>query len=430
MMTIITCIIFVFGSMAIGVPLITAFLGGSVVPLALFSNVPLDIVTTKMFSSINSFSFLAVPFFMICGGLLDKGGIARRLVDLARSIVGWLPGSLAVCTILASAFFGAVSGSAVATIAAIGGIMLPMMLEDGYPKRFALATVTVSGFLGIIIPPSIPMVLYGMTCGVSIADLFSSGFVPGILLTVAMSVYAVIWGIKHPANCKRYAFSVKGVLVALKNAIWALFMPIIILGGIYSGLFTPTEAAAVACVYGLFVGFVVYRQLTLAKVIEILRSSTVSTAIMMIILCAVTVFSFVINMENASQYINTFVTSLAHNKFQFWVVITIVLLILGMLMDTPPAIMLIGTFIVPLLNQYDVDPLVFGLVLIVNLGIGLNTPPVGTGLFMAKTLRNDITTADLLNIHLLIYILICIAVMILLMACPGLITVVPELFNK
>lgn len=430
MLVIITCIIFVFGSMALGVPLITAFLGGSVVPLAMFTDVPLDIVTTKMFSSINSFSFLAVPFFMICGGLLDKGGIARRLVDLAKAIVGWLPGSLAVCTILASAFFGAVSGSAVATIAAIGGIMLPMMLEDGYSKRFALATVSMAGFLGIIIPPSIPMVLYGMTCGVSIADLFSAGFVPGILLVVAMSAYAIIWGIKHPNSCTRYKFSIKGVLVALKNAIWALFMPIIILGGIYSGLFTPTEAAAVACVYGLFVGFVIYRQLDLKKVIEILRSSTVSTAIMMIILCAVTVFSFVINMANASQYINLFVSSLAHNTFQFWVVITIVLLILGMLMDTPPAIMLIGTFIVPLLSQYNVDPLVFGLVLVVNLGIGLNTPPVGTGLFMTKTLRNDITTADLLSSHLLIYILICIGVMILLMACPQLITVVPELFNK
>lgn len=429
MLVIITCIVFVFGAMLLGVPLITAFLGGSLVPLALFSNMPLDVVTSKMFSSINSFSFLAVPFFMICGGLLDKGGIAKRLVDLAKALVGWLPGSLAVCTFLASAFFGAVSGSAVATIAAIGGIMLPMMLEDGYPMRFSLATVTVAGFLGIIIPPSIPMVLYGMTCGVSIADLFSSGFVPGILLTGSMSVYAILWGVKNPGVCTRYKFSVKGALIAFKNAIWALFMPIIILGGIYSGKFTPTEAAVIACVYGLFVGFVVYRQLTLKKVIEILRASTVSTAIMMIILCAVTVFSFVINTENAAQYINLFITTLAHNKFQFWVVITIILLILGALMDTPPAIMLIGTFIVPLLQQFDVDPLVFGLVLIVNLGIGLNTPPVGSGLFMAKTLRSDITTRDLLNIHLLIYILICIGVMIVLMACPQLITVVPTLFN-
>lgn len=430
MLVIITCIVFVFGAMLLGVPLITAFLGGSLVPMALFSNMPLDVVTTKMFASINSFSFLAVPFFMICGGLLDKGGIAKRLVGLAKAIVGWLPGSLAVCTFLASAFFGAVSGSAVATIAAIGGIMLPMMLEDGYPKKFALATVTVAGFLGIIIPPSIPMVLYGMTCGVSIADLFSSGFVPGILLTASMSVYAVVWGIKHPGVCTRYKFTLRGVLVAFKDAIWALFMPIIILGGIYSGAFTPTEAAIVACVYGLFVGAVVYKQLTLKKVIEILRASTVSTAIMMIILCAVAVFSFVINTVNAAQYINAFITALAHNKFQFWVVITVILLILGALMDTPPAIMLIGTFILPLLNQYDVDPLVFGLVMIVNLGIGLNTPPVGSGLFMAKTLRSDITTADLLNIHLLIYILICIGVMILLMACPQLITVVPTLFNK
>ncbi|MPM63869.1 C4-dicarboxylate TRAP transporter large permease protein DctM [bioreactor metagenome] len=252
---------------------------------------------------------------------------------------------------------------------------------------------------------------------------------PGILLTASMSVYAVLWGVKHPGVCTRYKFTLKGALVAFKDAIWALFMPIIILGGIYSGAFTPTEAAIVACVYGLFVGFVIYRQLTVKKVIEILRASTVSTAIMMIILCAVAVFSFVINTQNAAQYINLFITSLAHNKFQFWIVITIILLILGALMDTPPAIMLMGTFILPILRQYDVDPLVFGLVMIVNLGIGLNTPPVGSGLFIAKTLRSDITTKDLLSIHLLIYILICIAVMILLMACPQLITVVPTLFN-
>lgn len=429
MQVILCCIICVFGMIFLGVPLITAFLGGSLISLTLFSNLPLSVVVTKMFASINSFSFLAVPFFMICGGLMDKGGIAKRLVDFAKSLVGWMPGCLAVCTFVASAFFGAVSGSAVATIVAIGGIMLPMMLEDGYPLKFAIATVTIAGFLGIVIPPSIPMVLYGMTCGVSIADLFTSGFVPGIMLTVAMSIYAVIWGIKHKDICTVYKFSGKQVLKSFKDAIWALLMPIIILGGIYSGLFTPTEAAIVACVYGLFVGCVIYRQLTIKRIIEILRSSVSTTAITMIILCAVNIFAFVINSNNATVYVQSFVTSLAHNKFQFWVVITVFLLILGMLMDTPPAIMLVGTFILPILRVYDVSPLVFGLVLIVNLGIGLCTPPVGSGLFVAKTLRQDISTAILLNVHLLIYILICVAVMIILMAFPQLITVLPSLFS-
>ena len=429
MQVILCCIICVFGMIFLGVPLITAFLGGSLISLTLFSNLPFSVVVTKMFASINSFSFLAVPFFMICGGLMDKGGIAKRLVDFAKSLVGWMPGCLAVCTFVASAFFGAVSGSAVATIVAIGGIMLPMMLEDGYPLKFAIATVTIAGFLGIVIPPSIPMVLYGMTCGVSIADLFTSGFVPGIMLTVAMSIYAVIWGIKHKDICTVYKFSGKQVLKSFKDAIWALLMPIIILGGIYSGLFTPTEAAIIACVYGLFVGCVIYRQLTIKRIIEILRSSVSTTAITMIILCAVNIFAFVINSNNATVYVQSFVTSLAHNKFQFWVVITVFLLILGMLMDTPPAIMLVGTFILPILRVYDVSPLVFGLVLIVNLGIGLCTPPVGSGLFVAKTLRKDISTAILLNVHLLIYILICVAVMIILMAFPQLITVLPSLFS-
>lgn len=429
MRIIIVCMICVFGSMFLGFPLVTAFLGGSIIPLATLSNLPIDVVTPKMFAAINSFAFLAIPFFIMCGGLLDKGGIARRLVDLAKALVGWMPGSLAVCTFLASAFFGAVSGSAVATIAAIGGIMLPMMLEDGYPIKFALATVTVAGFLGIIIPPSIPMVLYGMTCGVSVADLFTSGFVPGIMLTGAMSVYAVMWGKKNKDICTVYKFSFKKLVEAFKDAIWALFMPVIILGGIYSGLFTPTEAAIVACVYGLFVGFVIYKQLTWKKVLGIIRSTASSTAIMMIILCAVTVFAFVINSENASKYVEMAITSVAHTKFQFWVVVTLALLVLGMLMDTPPAIMLVGTFIVPILRTYDINPLVFGLVMIINLGIGLNTPPVGTGLFIAKTLRPGITTTQLLNVHLLTYILICIGVLVVLMAFPALITTLPSLFN-
>lgn len=426
-MTIILCMICVFGMMFLGFPLVASFTLGTIIPLCITHSIPISMIPSKMYASINSFSFLAVPFFMLCGGLLDKGGIARRLVDLAKALVGWMPGCLAVCTFLASAFFGAVSGSSVATIAAIGGIMLPMMLEDGYPKKYALATVCCAGFLGIIIPPSIPMVLYGMTCGVSIADLFTSGFVPGIMLTAAMSVYAVLWGKKHP-EVSTYKFSLKTLGKAFVDAIWAIFMPVIILGGIYSGIFTPTEAAIVACVYGLFVGFVVYKQLTWKKVVEILKSTVDSTATMMIVLAAVTVFSFVVNAENASVMIQNFVLSVAHNKFQFWVVITLILLVLGMLMDTPPAIMLVGALIVPCLELYDVSPLVFGLTMVVNLGIGASTPPVGSSLFITKTLLPNIKTSEILNLHLLTYILIDVAVLVILMAFPGLITSLPALF--
>lgn len=413
----------------LGAPLLVAFLAGSIIPLELFTNTPLTVVAQKMYASINSFTYLAAPFFMVSGALMDKGGIATRLVNLAKALVGWMPGSLAVCTFLACAFFGAVSGSSVATVAAIGGIMLPIMMKEGYPLRFTLATVTAGGYLGIIIPPSIPMVLYGMTCGVSIADMFTAGFAPGILLTAGMSVYAVIWGSKHKDIVKRYPFSLKEVGRAFKDAIWAILMPVIILGGIYSGICTPTEAAVIACLYGLFVGFVVYKQLTIKKCIEIMRSSVASSVIIMVCIAAVTTFSFVINMENANQLLRELIHSLAHTPAQFWFVMTIALLIIGMFIDTPPAILLVGTLIMPILADYNIDPLVFGLVMIVNLGIGLCTPPVGMNIYMAKTLLPNLETKHVLSKHLLAYIICSIAIMIVLMCFPGIITFLPALFN-
>ena len=250
-------------AVVLGIPICFSLLISASVSLIAFSDTPMVFIIQKIFTSLDSFSMMAIPFFMIAGGLFDKGGVSKRLVDFANSLVGWLPGGLAIVTFVASAFFGAISGSASATVAAIGSIMLPFLLKEGYSLKFSLATIASAGFLGIIIPPSIPMVIYSIAASTNVGDVFTGGFIPGIMLVVAMSVYALIYGRKHIKVTRK--FDIREVWRTFKGAIWALIMPVIILGGIYGGIFTPTEAAGVACVYGLFVGFVVYRELSLKK---------------------------------------------------------------------------------------------------------------------------------------------------------------------
>ena len=429
-MEIIILLAIFFGLVLLGAPLIVAFIWASIIPLVLFNDMTLAVVTQKLFASINSFGLLAVPFFIIAGSLLDKGGISKRLINLAMALVGWLPGSLAVVTFLASAFFGAVSGSSIATVAAIGGIMLPKMLKEGYPLTFSLATVTTGGFLGIIIPPSIPMVLYGLTTGVPVGDLFIAGIIPGLMLTGSMSIYAILWGLRNKDKVKRYPFSINKLLIATKESLWALVMPIIILGGIYSGIFTPTEAAAVACFYGLFVGLVVFKELNLKKIIFVLRSALATSALILFMIACVSAFAHVIAMENVNEILFNFITSITSNTFEFWVVITIILFIVGMIIDTPPAILLMGTLLVPISSSFGIDPLIFGLVMIINLGIGLCTPPVGMNLYVAKGLLKNITTKQVLSKHLFIYITFSIIVLVILMALPSLITFLPNLLLK
>jgi C4-dicarboxylate transporter DctM subunit len=417
-----------FALIIYGAPLFVALIWASFIVLMLLNNMTPSVITQKLFMSVNNFGLLAVPFFMIAGGLLDKGGISKRLVNLAMALVGWLPGSLAVVTFLACAFFGAVSGSSIATVAAIGGIMLPIMLKEDYPLDFALSTCAAGGYLGIIIPPSIPMVLYGLTASVPVGDLFMGGFIPGIMLTVAMSSYAIYWGSKNKAKIKRYPFKLSQFVLALKEALWALAMPVIILGGIYGGIFTPTEAAAVACAYGLLIGIFVFKELNFKKIISILRNSVASCALILFMIACVSCFGHIMAMENIPRVVSGFITSIAHSTASFWVVITIILFIVGMVMDTAPAILILGTLIVPISANYGIDPVVFGLVMIINLGIGLVTPPVGMNLYVAAGLKK-VGTKQVLSVHLIAYVGLSLLVLILLMSFPKIITSLPELFS-
>ena len=403
---------------AIGLPISLALVAGSAAPLLFFTTTDLQVIVQRFFNAVNQYSLMAIPLFVLSGALLDKGGVSKRLVRFANSLVGWMPGGLAIVAFVSSAFFGAISGSSLATVAAIGAIVVPSMVEEGYPLPFALSTVASAGWLGIIIPPSIPMVLYGISGNVSVGDLFLGGVLPGIILTVGMASYAFWFGLKHMKN--RRKFSWKEVSDSLGDAIWARGMPIIILGGIYGGIFTPTESAAVACFYGVIIGFLVYRELTWKLLQQILRSSVVTTAFIMFVVASATAYGYVMTIEMIPTQVANFIISIASSKFMFLVLVTILLLIVGTFMDTAPAMMILAPILVPILPTYGISPVAFGIIMTINLGIGQVTPPVGMNLYVAASIKK-VPVSTVINRHLWIYMLCAFILLCIFMAVPDII---------
>lgn len=410
----------------INVPIAISLMAATAIPLIAFTDLPITVVVQRYFYSMNSFSLMSIPFFVLAGGFLSEGGVSRRLVALAKSLVGWMPGGLAVVCFLASAFFGAISGSATATVVAIGAIMVPALLDAGYDLKFSLATVASAGYLGIIIPPSIPMVTYGLATGVSVGELFMCGFIPGFILVIFMSVYAVYYGKKNiPARQK---FSTRVFLHALKDSIWALGMPIIILGGIYSGIFTPTESAAVACIYGIAVGLFIYRELTWKMIYNIFKKSVISSATIMFIVAAAGAFGWLMTWANLPTLIGNWIVSISPNRFVFLLLVNILLLFVGVFMDTNAAILILAPIFLPVLSIYGINELAFGIVMIVNLAIGLLTPPLGLNLYVAAGLK-DVKPDIVINRHLLMYILLSIAALMIFTYVPDIVTFLPNLLK-
>lgn len=408
----------------IGIPICFSLMLSATVSLFAFSATPAVFTVQKIFTSLDSFSMMAIPFFMIAGGLFDKGGVSKRLVRFANALVGWLPGGLAIVTFVASAFFGAISGSASATVAAIGSIMIPYLLEEGYSLKFSLSTVACAGFLGIIIPPSIPMVIYSIAASASVGDVFTGGFIPGFMLVAGMSVYALIYGKKHVAKTRK--FDPHEVWSSFTGAIWALLMPLIILGGIYGGIFTPTEAAGVACVYGLFVGLVVYRELNLQKLYEIMKGAVSNTSMIMMIIACATVFATVLTREMIPQMVCKWIMSVAQNQLQFMCMVMVLLFVVGMFLDAAPAVMVLTPILIPAVQEFDISPVAFGVIMIVNLGIGLVTPPVGMNLYVAASLKKT-GVENVVCSHLWRYIFCCLVVLVLLVFFPSIVTWLPGL---
>ena len=339
----------------------------------------------QMFVGMDSFPLLAIPLFMIAGSLMGEGGISRRLIDFCDSLVGHLTGGLAYVAILACMIFAAISGSGPATVAALGSILIPGMIAAGYDAGFATSVLAIAGAIGVIIPPSIPMVVYSSPASTSVGDMFMAGIIPGIVVGVCLMIGSYI-------QCKRGhfgmpahpKFTAKQRLHALKDSIWALMMPVIILGGIYGGIFTPTEAAAVAVFYGFIVGFFVLKELTLAKCKKIFLDAAKNTAMVMMIIGAAKGFGMVLTTQHVPEMVANLMLSISNSKIVVLLLINVLLLFVGCIMETNAAILILTPIFLPVVTQLGVNPVHFGIIMIVNLALGMSTPPLGVNLFVGR----------------------------------------------
>ena len=362
---------------------------------------------------------MAIPFFMLSGLLMERGGVSQRLINLCAMLLDRLPGSMAIITVVASTFFGAISGSSPATVAAIGGITVPAMIRKGYDQKFAFATAAASGCLGSIIPPSIVMVTYGVATGTSISSLFLAGIWPGLLLAFGFVVYSLFVGFKNKyfADKNQASHSAGDMLRAMFEAIPAILMPVIILGGIYGGIFTPTEAGNVACVYGLLVGFFVYKELSLADMPEIFVKTVVNTSIIMFIMAAANGFGIIITRENVPVQLAAFITSVVSSPITFLLLVNIILIIVGTFMETATAIIILAPLLAPIAVKFGIDPLFFGLIMCINLVLGLITPPLGVNLFVSVSIAGK-QMKDILGKYLLGYICVAFSLLFIFTYAP------------
>lgn len=376
----------------LGVPIYIALGIGTLVALQM-AGMPMIVLPQKLFGGMNSASLLAIPFFILAGNLMSRS-ITGKLIDLVNSIIGWIKGSLAVVTILASALFGAISGSGVATASAIGGITIPAMKKEGYPGEFAAAVSAIASIMGPIIPPSITLIVYSSITNVSVNSLFIGSVVPGILLAVGLAGYALVFGkVKNlPSHEKQPP---KKIGKAFVNGIWALLMPVIILGTIFGGICTPTEAAVVAVVYALIVCLFIYRDLKITELPKVFVEATVSSATIMIMVGLSKASSYVVVTSGLPQLLLTQFSAITNSKIVILLLLNILFLIIGMLMEANAAIIMMTPILLPLINAFGIDPLTFGIVMSFNLCIGLVTPPVGLCLLLSNQIAETSLTKTL-----------------------------------
>lgn len=368
----------------IGAPIWVVLASSSFVALQFASSTPLLVVVQRMFTSTDSFPLLAIPLFMISGNLMEGGGISRRLINFCNSLLGSLTGGLGMVAILTCMFFAAISGSGPATVAAIGGIMIPAMEKAGYNKAFAAALMSVAGAIGVIIPPSIPMVNFGVAGSVSISTLFAAGFLPGILIGGSLMLVCYFSAKKHGYGTEnKTQFSLRNVIKSFIEAFWALLMPVIILGGIYGGIFTPTEAAGISVIYGFVIGVFVYKEMKLKDLIPMLMNAAKSTAMVMMIIASAAGFGWILTSERIPDAIAAAMMSISSNKIVILLLINLLLLFVGCIMETTASIIILTPIFLPIVIQMGVNPIHFGIIMVVNLAIGMSTPPLGVNLFVS-----------------------------------------------
>lgn len=365
----------------VGVPIAFVLCGSSIIAILSTGDIHNAIVIQRMFSGSGSFTLLAIPFFVLAGSLMSSGGISKRLVNLCNSLFGHISGGLAMVAIITCAFFAAISGSSAATAAAVGTIIIPEMLKHKYDKDFAGATVASSAELGVIIPPSIGLIQYGVATGTSISDLFMAGFLPGIFICLVLCVVAHFL-------CKKQGFepSKKATrqekIQAFKDAILAILMPVIILGGIYSGVFTPTEAAVIAVFYGLIVGVFVYKEIKLSDIPRILTDSAITMSTVLLIMSASTIFGWILTKLQIPQAVAKGFLGISASKYIFLLLVHVLLLFIGMFCEAGAAMVILAPLLAPVAQTLGIDLVHFGIIMMANLAIGMMTPPVGVNLYV------------------------------------------------
>lgn len=380
-------------ALIIGIPIVWSLGLSCLASVAAMGGISINFFAQRMYTGAEKYTLLAIFFYMFAGAIMQHGGISKRLIELSRALTGHISGGLSIVTLITCIFFAALSGSSIATTAAIGAMLYPELVKNGYPEGYAASLPVLGGTLGIVIPPSIVFVVYGTTVNTSVSKLLISGIGPGVLAGLALCLYAYIY-----AKIKKFprsnSFSFAHLWKSFRESFFALMMPVIILGGIYTGVFTPTESAAVAVVYGLLVSTVIYKELDRDTLIRITLDSVKGTANIMLLIMAATLFGWILTKNNVPAHFTNFITSFIHNKVAFLLMLNVLLLFLGMIMDSGAIILIVAPLIYPIAMSYGIDPVHLGCIVVFNLAVGQATPPFGNCLFAATI----VTEQDIISL--------------------------------
>lgn len=420
-----------FGSFIIllflSVPIAIALGLASVITIFIVHPISIEAFTQTVIEGLDSFPLMAVPLFTFAGDIMGRGGISQKLLNFAGVFFGRWTGGLGVIAIVTSLFFAAISGTGSATVAAIGMIMIPAMVSNNYNKVFSGALVATAGTVGTLIPPSIPIIIYAVTAGVSVTGMFAAGVGPGILVGIALIIYTVYYSIKHGYKGSTKTYTWKEIFVIFFEAIPALLIPVIILGGIYGGIFTPTEAAAVACIYGILVSVFIYKGVTIKELPYIAYNSSMLSAAVIIIIGISAGFGQILTISQVPTIIAEFILSITSDKIMILILINILLLIVGTFMETNAAIVILTPILLPIVTELGVSPIQFGLIIVLNLAIGFITPPLGANLFMASQVSG--IKFDHLAKAIIPWIIVMIVVLLLITFIPQISLFLPKLLK-
>ncbi|MCX7965912.1 MAG: TRAP transporter large permease subunit [Syntrophorhabdaceae bacterium] len=416
-----------FALLTLSIPISIVLVTTTAIYLFFIAKTPLTSLIQQLFNGLDNFVLLGVPFFILAGNIMAEGAISERLVNVMKLVIGRVTGGLAMASVMACIFFAAISGSSPATVIAIGSIMMPALIKEGYGERFSIGLLTSSGSLGILIPPSIPMILYALVMNISVAEIFMAGFLPGIFIGLCLMAYSYIMAKKHGWYTKT-RYTLKEGLKIIKDGLWAMCLPFIVLGGIYGGVFTPTEAAAVSVVYALFVELFVYKELNLKRLLNICKDSAILSGCLLFILSCAMTFIWLLTVEQLPQKLAELIITNVKSRWVFLLSINLVLLIIGGLMDIVTAVIVISPILVETLTRYDINFVHFGIIMIINIECGFLTPPFGLNLFVSMAIMRK--TLVEVGKAVLPFIALFIGCLFTITYLPKISLILPELLLK